>query len=947
MKNDRTLQLINYWRSSLADASRINIKSEEIESTEKIDRTEIKAGQISPDLASRIIRQQSEIRDNRKIQKACFDLSGEENSEMFEPLTADVLICPIFAVYRRSYRLGEQGREKLLTPIWLTAKLSETGIIEPSDDLFVWIPRELLEPSENTFDVIGDIETVDKFVSLNPAPQNAADKSAAPRWEDFYSYANQMLKAVSGQSFEEFRYDNYETPSHSLILVKDDLTNDRMRQGIIDLYTRLKQQAEKGKVLPELFRKFASTQETPLKPLLTEIENLEKSALHYGQMELKGKFALSLSQREALHHFMTLKDGEILAVNGPPGTGKTTLLQSIVATLWVEAAVEGKRQPPVIVAASTNNQAVTNVINDFGMQPDCDSLLAGRWLPDVTSYGLYCPSATKKKDAAVRYQITLANKNYPENGFFLPVSKQTGDKNIDQPINIEDEDFVRKAEVYFMTRCREYAGREFSTVEEAAEFLRLELISITDAIKTGLHLYINLRQLQEASINADMPDTKTSTSIWEKILLFFKLVKTQKEIIKVKRETAERDFADWQNRNNLKFEPPNLLDEMDKTLRGKAFQLATHYWEGAWLIEMREQFSEGYEERKSVEKQKKRWRRYAKIAPCFVSTFHQLPRFFTAFQGTEVPLFDFIDLLIVDEAGQVSPEVAGASFALAKKALVVGDTLQIEPVRQLSLNIDIGNAKKYALASSETAYDTFFDSGLSISYGSVMQIAQRASKYRKIDKHGEYERGMFLAEHRRCLPDIIGYCNDLAYKGRLIPKRELTENEMEKGFCFPAMGYRHIESQSEKVGGSRNNLSEAETIVQWILNNQKRIVEHYGEDLVKILGIITPFRAQTELIKKELSKYKSELSNAGDIKVGSVHSLQGAERSIIIFSPVNGTEDKSYFFDGKPNMLNVAVSRAKDSFLVFGNCKIFKSEIARRPAKLLEKYLLSDISKEL
>lgn len=30
-------------------------------------------------------------------------------------------------------------------------------------------------------------------------------------------------------------------------------------------------------------------------------------------------------------------------------------------------------------------------------------------------------------------------------------------------------------------------------------------------------------------------------------------------------------------------------------------------------------------------------------------------------------LYDFIDLLIVDEAGQVSPEVAGAGFSLAKK----------------------------------------------------------------------------------------------------------------------------------------------------------------------------------------------------------------------------------------------------------------------------------------
>lgn len=109
------------------------------------------------------------------------------------------------------------------------------------------------------------------------------------------------------------------------------------------------------------------------------------------------KYPLSVSQRQSMHHFLALGHGQALAVNGPPGTGKTTLLQSVVASMWVEAAVN-ETEPPVIVAASANNQAVTNIIDSFGKidEPEA-SLMAGRWLDGINSYGLYCPSQEKNQ----------------------------------------------------------------------------------------------------------------------------------------------------------------------------------------------------------------------------------------------------------------------------------------------------------------------------------------------------------------------------------------------------------------------------------------------------------------------------------------------------------------------------------------------------------------------
>lgn len=62
--------------------------------------------------------------------------------------------------------------------------------------------------------------------------------------------------------------------------------------------------------------------------------------------------------------------------------------------------------------------------------------------------------------------------------------------------------------------------------------------------------------------------------------------------------------------------------------------------------------------------------------------------------------------------------------------------------------------------------------------------------------------------------------------------------------------------------------------------------------------------------------------------VGTVHTLQGAQRRVVVFSPIM-TEASAVaagrrpFFDVSSNMLNVAVSRARDAFVVIGDMALF------------------------
>lgn len=214
-------------------------------------------------------------------------------------------------------------------------------------------------------------------------------------------------------------------------------------------------------------------------------------------------------------------------------------------------------------------------------------------------------------------------------------------------------------------------------------------------------------------------------------------------------------------------------------------------------------------------------------------------------------------------------------------------------------------------------YKTLKKNGLNCSQSSIMKVAALSCAFDK------YKKGLFLSEHRRCYDEIITYCNKLVYEDRLESKRGSFWEESNPLINFlPAMGYKQIiVEKSQKRGTSRRNREEAEQIVAWIKQNYAKIIDCYSKRrnirAKELLGIITPFKSQSALIKAIIKKEIPEYEQ--DIAVGTVHTFQGAERKIIIFSSVYGNKDGCFFINKAPNLMNVAVSRAKDSFLLFGD----------------------------
>lgn len=1075
-----TLRIVSYWRDSLADGSRQDVRRD--------DLAPYLGSDTGPYAVARELLRDGIVPDAGRVRQIFRDARrGDTEDGRADTGTCPVLVCPLVA--RAAVVHGQRGtRDDFVVPLYIPADLADDGTLSPPREGAPWIPRSRLEPGRDTLPVlVGSVAAVDRYLSTNDPPDPAAG------WRAYWDHAWRMLRAVAEDAGWRLTEDGFDPGELGLArrgayvsaragFVVPHVVSNVMVAPLLAVYEHL---LGTGRP-PALLSRFAATEPREQEPPLGEEARLNAHVLHLGQMS--DRHPLAPSQREALHHALTLGDGDVLAINGPPGTGKTTLLQSVVASLWVQAALE-EAEPPVIVAASTNNQAVTNVIESLGKAQQEPSPLAGRWVPGVSSYGLFCPAGSKRDAGAERFQVT-------------------SERGAGFPAEVESEAHVAQATAAFLEKANAAFGRRFTKVRDVVAHLHTELLACRETLREGVSAMralsaararaelrfgtVLLAPLEDAAradvaaLEEELRSRRTyfdvqlemlrrrrdraaeevraraeaeaepwihlrerweaferGTKLWIVVLSSWlrpvrehrrrlirrfllsldltppagvrdpeevdawiaerlaalgteakaaeaaisaasqqaireeladleafsapreaRLADLQARIASLretrgKLEAAGRAWERWVGERSAEAarvrEPvrprptqADALEVADRLTRVRAFQLATHYWEGRWLEEMRAQIESGYRAGQSREKQEKRWRRYAKLTPCMVSTLFKAPSFFSYWAGEQtgaLPLLSFIDLLIVDEAGQVSPELAGAAFALARRALVVGDTEQLQPVPRVSGWGDAGNLRRAGVVTAAGA-ERVEASGISAARGSAMRVAQRRSAHRL---PGIPYGGMLLAEHYRCAPPIIAYCNELCYDGRLVPVRPADASPP----ALPRMGYAHVPGASRRAGTSRVNEAEAWTVAHWIVSHAEALRRlgararglEEGEPpppLERVVAVVTPFKAQANEIRKALAARQVR-----GLTVDTVHSLQGDERDVVIFSSVYGHADGgSRSMLENRSLLNVAVSRARESFLVFGDMGVFDPR-GTSPAGLLARHLFRSRDNEL
>ncbi len=329
----------------------------------------------------------------------------------------------------------------------------------------------------------------------------------------------------------------------------------------------------------------------------------------------------------------------------------------------------------------------------------------------------------------------------------------------------------------------------------------------------------------------------------------------------------------------------DLEELLDRTLRRRAFDLAMRYWEGWWICQ-------GDDRRFSPSG-------LVALGPVIVSTAASLPNLLG---GLDRPP----DLVVVDEAGQMAPEIGGWLFTVGNALVVVGDEWQLRPFARPPARVDRWLRRRAGLPDDPEGVDR---TPWGVSGGNFMRLVSAASDFEPV----------MLLRHYRCLPPIMGFFNELCYGGRLLAMRTgAPPGEL------PALGWIEVFGKAERPEGGLSwvNQAEVEALVRWLRRLEPRLRAHYrtesGEPpaLSEIVAVITPYDAQSKQIRDRL---KQEGNGWQEIRVGTVHRFQGAEAPVVFFSAVADPDLGTGFLDREPNLLNVAVSRARDAFVLLGH----------------------------
>lgn len=274
---------------------------------------------------------------------------------------------------------------------------------------------------------------------------------------------------------------------------------------------------------------------------------------------------------------------------------------------------------------------------------------------------------------------------------------------------------------------------------------------------------------------------------------------------------------------------------------------------------------------------------------------------------------ELFDLAILDESTQCDIASCLPLLQRAKRAVIVGDPKQLRHVSFLAELRQQAIAEEQELNAEQQARYHYRNHSILDAASDVIQ---------------NQDQVLFLNEHFRSLPQIIEFSNAEFYSQSLAIMRQ-------RPYAVRPTAVEIRPVAGTRTAAGRNN-GEADAIVHDVLH---LITDSASSFQTRpTIGILSPFREQVDHLSRCLDRsVHLEQMQQHDLLVGTAHTFQGEERDVMFLSLAADSHSHSatFRFLSNPNLLNVAITRARHRQLVYLS---FMPE-QLQPGSLLRKWL--------
>ena len=254
------------------------------------------------------------------------------------------------------------------------------------------------------------------------------------------------------------------------------------------------------------------------------------------------------------------------------------------------------------------------------------------------------------------------------------------------------------------------------------------------------------------------------------------------------------------------------------------------------------------------------------------------------------------DLVIADEAGQIQVMDLLVPLVRARRAVLVGDHLQLPPVVEPEITQKIRENEPENQELGEWLEKSLFERLIERSTTPASNRVMLDTQYRMPRQIADFISGQFYGGNY--------------HTGSKSAQAEAFFTGSPLVFVDTMKEVRHYEQRAED-GQGYFNPTEARLISDLLLAYQVKGIE---------AGVIVPYKKQADVIRRELRRRQARLSEDDLIsRVATVDSFQGKEMDVIIFGFTRSNAEGRIGFLTELRRLNVSLTRARHQLVLVGD----------------------------